>query len=203
MAKQLNGHAEGREPAGDGSDSPLEKLPSASLRTGGADSPDGRVDADSRNATEGAACKSEPETAAPVAEAPAKPEDDTMHPRSVFRPGNAPPRTVVEWVAANLKVHPVKPGEAPDAAAWGLLQWARSSAASASAFYQMWAKLLPSRAQVDEQDTSDDDGGELVDTLGFVYNAKRTAVLRAGAEGVLCEPPLSWEDPPRDDGEPA
>jgi hypothetical protein len=141
--------------------------------------------------------------AAPAADLPANPEDETCRPRSAFRPGIAPPRTVVEWVASNLFVRPVEPGEAPDSTAWGLLQWARSNASSASAFYQMWAKLLPSRAQVDEQDTSDDDGGELVDALGFVYNAKRAAVLRAGAEGVLCEPPLSWEDPPRDDGEPA
>ena len=187
MAKKLNGHAEEPERATITSDP----------------RPDGRMDADSRSAAEDAACTSKADAAAPAAELPADPKDDGMRPRSAFRPGNAPPRTVVEWVASNLSVQPIEPGEAPDSTAWGLLRWARSSAASASAFYQMWAKLLPSRAQVDEQDTSDEDGGELIDTLEFVYNAKRTAALRVGAEELAGEPPLSRGDTPRDDGEPA
>jgi len=116
-------------------------------------------------------------------EAPADDSDPTR-PRSAFAPGNAPPRAVVEWVASSLAVRGLKPADAPDSTAWGLLHWARASSSNTSSFYQMWAKLLPTRAQADEQDTKNDDAGDLLDSIEFVYNAKRAALLRVSAEGL-------------------
>jgi hypothetical protein len=125
---------------------------------------------------------------AQAGKSPAEAGGDDCHPRSKFRSGSIAPPEAVRWVAANLNVRPVEPDEAPDSTSWALLRWAQSSPSSKAAFFQMWAKLLPSAELDDDQDDSDDQNDDYLDSLEFVYEAKRAAALRLGAERRAGEP---------------
>jgi hypothetical protein len=125
------------------------------------------------------------------ADADADAEGKSYWERSLFKSGVVKARAVLEWVADNLCIRPLEPADAPGATAWGLLQWSRESASNRSAFYQMWAKLLPTRAQTDEQDATDDADTDLLSDMEFIHNAKRAAALQAGAERHSGEHPIS------------
>lgn len=116
-------------------------------------------------------------------------------------------RAIVEWVAANLAIKEPDEKTAPNSTAWGLWKWASSSSSNEATFWSsMWAKLLPNRSANDTGDLDDDDDGELVDALEFVYDAKRAALLRAGSEGTFREPGFPGRDSsavPGEPGEPA
>jgi hypothetical protein len=66
---------------------------------------------------------------------------------------------VVEWVASNMQVIDVSPGDAPSSEAWGMLVWARRSPMNESQFWgSIYAKLLPSRSQIEAEQRYSDNG---------------------------------------------
>lgn len=89
--------------------------------------------------------------------------------REVFGGKKVPTVKVVEWVASNLQVEDVGPSDAPSSEAWGMLVWARRSPVNESQFWgSIYAKLLPSRSQLDGLERQMDDGSrveELADRL--------------------------------------
>jgi hypothetical protein len=121
-------------------------------------------------------------------------EDKTVWPLADFCNDPVNARAAIEWVAANLCVRPLEVKVAPNSTAWGLLIWADAGAANKSAFYQMWAKLLPTRAQADEQDAIDEDDADLLADIEFIYKAKCAPVLPLGAENPRGEPRLPHPD---------
>lgn len=126
-----------------------------------------------------------------------------MRPLADFAGKKAHPREVVEWVAENVYVADPDHTSAPDSKAWGLLQWARSSDAAMSSFYQIWAKLLPTRAQVDEQDELNDADTDLLDDIRFIYETKRSSVLQTRSKGTDGESGVSGGDDAGDGQAPA
>ena len=96
----------------------------------------------------------------PPAAAPASAEMAAMTPiaREVFLGKTCSVLASIQWVADNLIVAGVGPEDAPSPAAWGLLTWAGQSPVSRLEFYRMMSKLLPSRAELaqDEQPFRDD-----------------------------------------------
>lgn len=84
---------------------------------------------------------------------------------------------VVEWVASNLQVSDVGPGDAPSSEAWGMLVWARRSPVNESQFWgQIYAKLLPSRSQIEAEQRYSEDGARVEDL------AARLLRMREGLE---------------------
>ena len=84
---------------------------------------------------------------------------------------------VVEWVASNLQVSDVGPGDAPSSEAWGMLVWARRSPVNESQFWgQIYAKLLPSRSQIEAEQRYSEDGVRVEDLAG------RLLMIREGLE---------------------
>ena len=78
--------------------------------------------------------------------------------------GSCPTARSVEWVADNIENKSVKASDAPSATAWGLLKWATSSPVSTAEFYKtVWSKMLPSRAELDNQGRYADDGSECIE----------------------------------------
>jgi hypothetical protein len=66
---------------------------------------------------------------------------------------------VVEWVASNMQVIDVSPSDAPSSEAWGMLVWARRSPMNESQFWgSIYAKLLPSRSQIEAEQRYSDNG---------------------------------------------
>lgn len=84
---------------------------------------------------------------------------------------------VVEWVASNMQVEDVSPADAPSSEAWGMLVWARRSPVNESQFWgSIYAKLLPSRSQIDGDQKYAEDGGKVEEM------AERLLRLREGVE---------------------
>lgn len=65
-------------------------------------------------------------------------------------------RSDIEWVYRHL-AHDVLPTEAPNSGAWRLLEWARSN--EKDFFLGLFQKVLPTKAQLDEEQSKADDGG--------------------------------------------
>lgn len=73
--------------------------------------------------------------------------------------GVATPATAVRWVAKMIRVKDVTPEMSPSPEAWGLLCWARRSALNESEFYKsLYRQLLPTRAQLENEEKVYDDG---------------------------------------------
>ena len=84
---------------------------------------------------------------------------------------------VVEWVASNMQVEDVSPADAPSSEAWGMLVWARRSPVNESQFWgSIYAKLLPSRSQIDGDQKYAEDGVKVEEM------AERLLRLREGVE---------------------
>ena len=84
---------------------------------------------------------------------------------------------VVEWVASNMQVSDVGPGDAPSSEAWGMLVWARRSPVNESQFWgSIYAKLLPSRSAIEAEQRYSDDGARVEDL------ADRLLRMREGLE---------------------
>lgn len=75
----------------------------------------------------------------------------------------------VRWVADNISVKGVKPSDAPSAAAWGLLQWAKSSVTTKDRFFtQVYTRLMPSGKQLEDEGRFRDDGEGIIELCGKV-----------------------------------
>jgi hypothetical protein len=95
----------------------------------------------------------------------------------------------VQWVADNLAVEDVSPDDAPSAKAWKLLEDVRalSSEERTKIFWGgLWAKLLPSKAEMDEAARFEDDGREVLSNIEAIERASADA---RGAEPVLASCP--------------
>lgn len=98
--------------------------------------------------------------------------------KAVFGGKKVPTIRVVEWVASNLQVEDVGPQDAPSSEAWGMLVWARRSPVNESQFWgSIYAKLLPSRSQLDGLERQMDDGSRVEEL------ADRLLAMRHLAEG--------------------
>jgi hypothetical protein len=86
---------------------------------------------------------------------------------------------VVEWVASNMQVEDVSPRDAPSSEAWGMLVWARRSPVNESQFWgSIYAKLLPSRSQIDGDQKYSEDGVKVEDLAARLLRMK---------DGVECQ----------------
>jgi hypothetical protein len=82
--------------------------------------------------------------------------------KAVFGGKRVPTVKVVEWVASNMQVEDVGPGDAPSSEAWGMLLWARRSPVNESQFWgTIYAKLLPSRSQIEAEQRYTEDGSRV------------------------------------------
>lgn len=87
---------------------------------------------------------------------PAKVFDKALFGEDEQRPTAINFRSDIEWVYKHLGKD-ILPTEAPNSGAWWLLQWARDNAREF--FMGLFSKVLPSRGQLDEEQTKVDDGG--------------------------------------------
>ena len=98
--------------------------------------------------------------------------------------GSCPTAQSVEWVADNLENKSVKPSDAPSATSWGLLKWATSSPVSTAEFYKsVWSKMLPSRAELENQARYSDTGLEIAELARRISER----AIDAGYEPPGCE----------------
>lgn len=86
----------------------------------------------------------------------------------------APARSVVQWVAMNMAVEKVDLSTAPDTSAIAMLKFARASAMNEANFWTQFAKLLPSKAQLEQEARFRDDGRD-VDNLIDRIQAQSTS----------------------------
>ena len=92
--------------------------------------------------------------------------EEARVPRKVFEGKECTYREEVEWVASNIEVRGVKASDAPSAAAWMLLKFARSSPTNLMYFCKdFYAKLNTLQATADEEGPFKDDGQEIIDTI--------------------------------------
>ena len=73
-------------------------------------------------------------------------DPETMHPHGVFKRilGDIDHHENADWVSRYLDVSDVKPHNAPNSAAWSLLQWARTDTKTRGEFYRLFAtRYLP------------------------------------------------------------
>jgi len=98
-------------------------------------------------------------------------------------------RENAEWVAEHLCVEGVVPEDAPSMAAWSMWETFRVSASSRLEFYKtVYARLMPSKAQVDAQDRYSDDGRSTEELLeafkrSLTDDEPESTVCTPGAEG--------------------
>ena len=96
-----------------------------------------------------------------------------------FKAQGCSPRELIEWVIENLIIEDVGPYDAPSAGAYGLLLFARENPESRSLVYQQYFKLLPSRQQIEKQQSYEDDGKD------------QTAFIDRLIAKVMDEPPVA------------
>jgi len=93
--------------------------------------------------------------------------------KSVFGGKKVATVKVVEWVASNMQVEDVSPSDAPSSEAWGMLVWARRSPMNESQFWgTIYAKLLPSRSQMEAEQRYADDGVRVEETAARLLRMK-------------------------------
>lgn len=84
---------------------------------------------------------------------------------------------IVRWVARNIDNPNPRPMDCPDPFAWTLLRQCRDDAGFCKSFIEkLWAKMIPSRAQLDTDKATDLDGGPTLDLID------RIQAMRAEAE---------------------
>jgi len=84
-------------------------------------------------------------------------KEPALVPLSEFDGRSCPQPESVRWVAANLAVGDVQPGDAPSPESWGLLQWARVPANTGDFWRSVYVQTLPTRAQSGESSGDADD----------------------------------------------
>lgn len=116
----------------------------------------------------------------------------------------AKPAKIVQWVAANIElpVDKIDPDSVPSPEAVGLLTFAKT-AGGGKDFWTIWARLLPTKSEVDRVDRFADDGRDLDHLFDSFEHAEpggsgdrdqeepgADAVLPERAEGIASEPEL-------------
>lgn len=96
--------------------------------------------------------------------------NQTLVDRAEFqRLHGTPTASVIRWVSLNLVLDGVKPSDAPDPAAWGLLQWARTNGATRQSFWKdLYMKLVPKDTVLDAQAKQEDDGRALLHIIDHI-----------------------------------
>jgi hypothetical protein len=75
------------------------------------------------------------------------------------RKGGVNFRSDIEWVYSNLSNKDVLPGDSPNTGAWAMLDWARQN--KHEFFTSLFAKVLPTKSQIDADQAKVDDGGAI------------------------------------------
>lgn len=89
--------------------------------------------------------------------------------RETFEGKSAPPAEAVKWAVNNLRTKGVTAKHAPSSAAWTFLCWARENPSNEKYLLgSIWPRILPSRAQMDEQSMHKDDGAAVLDLIGRI-----------------------------------
>jgi hypothetical protein len=97
--------------------------------------------------------------------------------RKLFYKPQASPREAVEWVAANIAVSDVQPGDCPGPEAWGLLCWARKNEGNLNTFWTShYPKLMPSKSENENAGRRRDNVDAIKELIGAVEDAGRAAV---------------------------
>lgn len=113
-------------------------------------------------------------------------------PRSVFE--DKPASSLVEdieWVASNMCIADVQPGDAPSSLAYGLLVLARSDRKEWSELYKnLLSRLLPTRRSLEDAEETEREGRDLVRTIKRLLDLN-DAVLPPRPEGVQAEPEMA------------
>ena len=101
-------------------------------------------------------------------------------------------RDVVMWIFDNILILDVAAEDAPSAGAWAYLMEIRTSPIIRSEFYRtVYPKLLPSKAQIDNEARYTDDGHKVLGLIERVRKASEESILQARAEGFDTKPPVS------------
>ena len=75
----------------------------------------------------------------------------------------------VEWVAKQMMVEEPRAEDAPSMEAWSMLCWARRSNQNEAQFWgQIWAKMMPSKQQLEAAERLSDDGSLVVELIDRV-----------------------------------
>lgn len=75
----------------------------------------------------------------------------------------------VEWVAKQMMVEDPKAEDAPSMEAWSMLCWARRSNQNEAQFWgQIWAKMMPSKQQLEAAERLSDDGSAVLELIDRV-----------------------------------
>lgn len=72
----------------------------------------------------------------------------------------------VEWVAKHMMVDEPRAEDAPSMEAWSMLCWARRSNQNEAQFWgQIWAKMMPSKQQLEAAERLSDDGSAVLELI--------------------------------------
>lgn len=75
----------------------------------------------------------------------------------------------VEWVARQMMVEDPRAEDAPSMEAWSMLCWARRSNQNEAQFWgQIWAKMMPSKQQLEAAERLSDDGSAVLELIDRV-----------------------------------
>jgi len=108
----------------------------------------------------------------------------------------APEVEVIRWVASNMEIQNPEPKDCPSAAAWGLLAQCRNSPIARGEFWkQTYPKLLPSRAQMEQEQDSVPDESKAKEVIEDLLRFNREA-KNAAKEGVEVPKVVEEESPP-------
>lgn len=78
--------------------------------------------------------------------------------------GTCPIPEAVNWVADSIERSGVTADDAPSATAWMLLKWCKASEANKRDFITgIWAKLIPSKSELENQSRYRDDGSTQIE----------------------------------------
>lgn len=85
---------------------------------------------------------------------------------------------VIRWVMRNLDIADIQPADCPDAGAWTLYnECRRSPMFRANFMLQVWPKILPNKAQLEEPGAGPVDGARQIEVIDQILSlAKRCGV---------------------------
>ncbi len=83
-------------------------------------------------------------------------------------------RQIVQWVFEHIRVKDVTPDMAPSPGAYSLLLDVRNNPALRTDFiHKVWAKLLPTRSEIESSKRFEDDGREQIEFIEQIERIKR------------------------------
>jgi hypothetical protein len=96
---------------------------------------------------------------------------------------NNDPIEDIRWVFQALGAEGLEIGDAPSPGAFYMLQQARVDELSAKAFYTLFAKVLPSKAEIEKGDNRAKDGSKFFDLIdGLLRESSTDAPVLSGTE---------------------